>query len=376
MEEEKKTEDVKEEKKEENPKNNNETELNMGFFKKVWYSITKIEKYPNMAAQGLGKAISYLAKIVAILAVVFCLGVVYQTHNMIGEGIEYLQNSFPEFSYKDGTLNVESEEPITISAEDSIAGETIIDTKTEDENVINQYINQVTNAGGGIIILKDKVTVKNANVAGTISYSYKDTFGPMGITEFDKQGVIDFANSSKIVSLYVSVFLTMFIYAFVAYFLNTLTNAILLSFFGFFTAWLARIKMRYVAIFNMSVYALTLSVILNMLYIGVNIFIPFEMEYFQVMYVAVAAIYLVAAILILKSEFVKKQMELMKIAEAQEEIKKQMEEKEREEAQRRAREEQRKKEKEREEKEKKEKEKEEKEEKKGNQGEEPQGSGA
>lgn len=375
MEEEKKTEDVKE-KKEENPKNNNENELNMGFFKKVWYSITKIEKYPNMSAQGLGKAISYLAKIVAIFAVVFCLGYVYQTHNMLMEGIEYLQNSFPEFSYKDGTLNVESEEPIIISAEDSVAGETIIDTKTEDENVINQYINQVTDAGGGIIILKDKITVKNANVAGTISYSYKDTFEPMGITEFDKQGVIDLVNSSKIVSLYVSVFLTMFIYAFVFYFINTLSNAILLSLFGFFTTWLARIKMRYVAIFNMSVYALTLSVILNILYIGVNIFIPFEMEYFQVMYIAVATIYLVAAILILKSEFVKKQMELMKITEAQEEIKKQMEEKEREEAERRAREEQRKKEKEREEKEKKEKEKEEKEEKKGNQGEEPQGSGA
>ena len=47
MENEKKTEDVKEEKKE-NPKNNNENEMNMGFFKKVWYSIVKIEKYPNM----------------------------------------------------------------------------------------------------------------------------------------------------------------------------------------------------------------------------------------------------------------------------------------------------------------------------------------
>ena len=92
------------------------------------------------------------------------------------------------------------------------------------------------------------------------------------------------------------------------------------------------------------------------------------MEYFQVMYTAVAAIYLVAAILILKSEFIKKQMELMKIAEAQETIKKQIEEKEREEEEKRAREEQRKKEKEKEEKKKKEKNR--------NQGQEPQGSGA
>ena len=371
MEKENQTEDLKEEKKE-NPNNNNENEINMGFFKKVWYSIVKIEKYPNMSAQGLGKAISYLVKIIAILTIVFCLGVVYQAHGLVGEGIEYLQNSFPEFSYKDGTLNVESDEPITISAEDSVVGETIVDTNTEDESVINQYINQVTNAGGGIIVLKDRVIVKNAAVAGTVSYSYTDISQAMGVTEFNKQDVINIANSEKIIALYVSIFLTIFMYVFIMYFLSTLTNAILLSFFGFFTAWLARIKMRYVAIFNMSVYALTLSTILNILYIAVNIFIPFEIEYFQVMYVAVAAIYLVATIFILKSEFVKKQMELMKIAEAQEMIKKQMEEKEREE-ERKAREEQKRKEKEKENKEKKEKDDKEKNE---NEGEEPQGSGA
>ena len=58
------------------------------------------------------------------------------------------------------------------------------------------------------------------------------------------------------------------------------------------------------------------------------------MEYFQVMYIAVAAIYLVAAILILKTDFMNKQMELMKIAEAQEIIRKQLEEKEKQEEKR------------------------------------------
>ena len=53
------------------------------------------------------------------------------------------------------------------------------------------------------------------------------------------------------------------------YILTTLSNAIILSFFGYITTVLARIKMRYVAIFNMSAYALTLSTILNMLYIAI-----------------------------------------------------------------------------------------------------------
>ena len=359
-----------EEKKEEIKKENNsdidEKILKAGFFKKVWYSITKIEKYPNMSAQGFGKATSYLAKIIAILAIIISLGMVYQAHNMIKEGVGYLENSFPDFSYKDGILDVSSEGSITISAEDSYVGETIIDTKTDDDAVKNEYVNKVTNAGGGIVILKDEIRIKNSSVAGVISYSYKETIDKMGITQFNKQDVINYVQSGQMVSLYVSVFLTNFIYAFMMFLLDGLVSALFLSVFGYFAAWLARIKMRYVAIFNMAVYSLTLSIILNMIYLGINIFIPFEMQYFQVMYVTVAAIYLVAAIFILKSEFIKKQMELMKIAQAQEIIKKQMEEKEQEEKNRKEKEDRKKKDKEEEGKKKENKET----------GEEPEGSGA
>ena len=307
--------------------------LKQGFFQKVWNSITKIEKYPDMAAEGLGRAFTYICRIVAILAIVLCLGTIYQTHQMLQEGMRYLKEEFPEFTYKEGRLDVSSDERLTISEEDSYVGRTIIDTKTEEEQVINQYINEIEKSGSGMIILKDKVILKNGAIAGTINYQYKELLQQMGITEFTKQNVIDYANSSQIITLYISVFITIFAYSFIMYLLTTLSNAVFLSVFGFLTTWIARIKMRFLAVFNMSIYALTLSIFLNILYIAVNIFMDFNMEYFQVMYVSVAAIYLVAAIFILKTEFVKQQIELMKILEAQEMVKKEMEEKEQEEKQ-------------------------------------------
>ena len=349
-------------------KENKTEEIKRGFFKKVWYAITKIEKYPDMAAEGVGRAIGYLAKIVAILAIILSLGMIYQTHNLLREGLNYLQNEFPEFSYQGGKLTVESENEIIISEENSVVGETIINTKTEDEQEINQYMNSITQKGEGIIILNDRIIIKTNSVSGTITYFYKDTFEPLGVNEFTKQDVINYANSSQILTLYVSVFLTIFIYSFIMYLLTTLSNAVLLSFFGYITTLLARIKMRYVAIFNMSVYALTLSTILNMLYIAVNIFIPFSMEYFQVMYVAVAAIYLVAAILILKTDLIKQQIELMKIAEAEAIVRKEMEEKEQKEKEEKEKEERRKKDNEKKKKENKKQE--------GNIGEAPEGSNA
>ena len=303
----------------------------MKFFKRLWYSISKIEKYPDMAAEGFKRALGYLVKIVMLLTLVISAGMIYQTNTLVQKGINYLNNEFPEFTYKDGMLSVASETELKINQEKFPIGEVIVDTNTDDEQKVNQYINEVTENGEGVVVLKDKIIVKNSSVVGTINYSYKDTFEQMGITEFNKQDVIDYTNGSGMIKLYASLFLTIFVYSFIMYFLTTISNVVLLSIFGFITTLIAKIRMRYVAIFNMSVYAITLSVILNMLYIGVNIFIPFSMEYFQVMYVAVAAIYLVAAILILKSDFIKKQAELMKIEEAEELIKKENEEEKKEE---------------------------------------------
>ena len=187
--------------------------LKQGFFKKVWYSITKIEKYPDMAAEGLGRAFTYICKVVAILAIVLCLGMMYQTYQMLQEGMQYLQNEFPEFSYKEGILTVASEQRITISEDDSYVGKTIIDTNTDDEQTINQYIDEIEKAGSGMIILKDKVVLKNGAVAGTINYNYSELIGQMEINEFTKQDVINYVNSSQVFSLYISIFITIFIYS-------------------------------------------------------------------------------------------------------------------------------------------------------------------
>lgn len=290
----------------------------IGFFKKIWYSVTKIEKYPAMAAEGVGRAISYCCKIMAIIAIVIGAGMVYQISNMVADGISYLQNDFPDFSYKDGILDVQTDEVLKISPENSIVGKIIVDTKTEDNATINEYIDEIEQAESGIIILKNEMILKNPSVAGTINYEYKTTLSNFNISQFTKQDVINYANSSGIIgNLYVNVFVAIFIYSFVMYLLTTLTNAILLSVLGLLTTLFAKIRMRYIAIFNMSIYALTLSTILNIAYIAVNIFVPFEMQYFQLMYVAVAAIYLIAAIFLLKADFVKKQSELMKLVEKQ-----------------------------------------------------------
>ena len=326
-----------------------------------------IEKYPEMATEGVGRAISYLFKIVAILAVVLSIWMTYESYEAVRNGVEYLQNEFPTFSYQDGTLLVETEEPIVIEAEQSGVGKIVVDTKTDSEEQINQYLNEIGSNESGIVVLKQKVLVKTPGVAGSISYDYQQILGNMQITQFNKQDVINYANSNQIITLYISMFITIFIYSIMMYFITTLWYVVMISIVGYITAWLLKIKMRYVAVFNMSVYAITLSVLLNVIYLIINMFIPFTITYFQVMYVAIATIYLIAAIFIIKSETIKKQAELMKIAEAQAIVKKEIEQEKQKEEQEKEKDSEKKEDKSGKKKEKK---------KDNNLGEEPEGSNA
>ena len=300
-----------------------------GFFKKVKYSVFNIEKYPEMATEGLGKALSYIAKLVVILAIVLSIWTLWQTYQIIKEGLSYLENQFPDFSYSDGILTVNTEEPITIDNEQF--GRIIVDTKTDSEETINQYLNSINEYGAGTLILKNRVVLKNIAMVGEISYNYKESLDSINLTTFNKQDVVNYVTGGQINSLYFSIFITLFIYSFSMYFINTLWYAIIIGLVGYFTMFMLKMRMRYVAVFNMAIYALTLSTILNILYVLINMLFNFNIEYFSIMYVTVATIYLLAAIFILKTDLIKKQAEVMKIVEAQQIVKKELEEKEKEE---------------------------------------------
>ena len=114
----------------------NEEIIKTNFFKRLWYSISKIEKYPDMAAEGFKRALGYLVKIVMILTLVISAGMIYQTHILVQKGVNYLNNEFPEFTYKDGILSVASETELKINQEKLPIGEVIVDTNTDDEQKV------------------------------------------------------------------------------------------------------------------------------------------------------------------------------------------------------------------------------------------------
>lgn len=325
-----------------NPQNENNNinqeneKIKKGFFKKVWYSINKIEKYSELSAEGFGRAIKYLAILIIILSIISSAATVYRTSIEINNIAEYISKKAPELTYSNETLVVNSEE--VIIDENTSFGKIIIDTNTNVEEKINQYINDIEEDENAIIILKDKLILKESGLKGTTNYNYKELFGEMGITEFNKETLVGYLTGSEIMSLYFNLFLVLFIYAFAIYIINTLFNIAIISIVGYLATVILKMKIRYVAVFNMAVYAITLPTILDMIYILINTFIRYTINYFDVMYILVASIYMMAAIFILKSEFDKKQGEVKKIVEVEKQVKKEMKEKQKEENEREDRE--------------------------------------
>lgn len=294
-------------------------ELKKGFFKKVWYSIDKIERYAELSAEGLKSALKYLAMLILVIGVIAAASTIYKTSLVVNKISQYIDQKVPNLTYSENTLKVENSEAIIDENEEF--GKIIVDTNTDDEQQINKYVSDVKDEENAVIILKNKLILKTSGVSESANYNYEDLFGQMGITEFNKQQLIDYLTGSTMFKYYSNLFLTLFIYAFAVYLINTLFYIIIISMVGFLATMILKLKIRFVAVFNMAVYSITLPTILNIIYIIVNTFYKYAISYFDVMYVMISTIYILAAIFMLKSEFNKKQGEVQKIVEVEKEVK-------------------------------------------------------
>jgi len=136
--------------------------------------------------------------------------------------------------------------------------------------------------------------------------------------------------SNKMNLFYSRFALTMLLCLFIINFLVILSDVLLLALLGVITTVTARIRMKFMALYNMAAYSITLSLILNIIYIIINCFTDFIITYFQIAYITIAYIYLAAAIFILKEDFMKKQEELTRIQEEQLKVRAEIQQEEKE----------------------------------------------
>lgn len=302
----------------------------MNFFKRVISSIKDFDKYQDFAVERTSKALAYLLIIMTIFSFAIAGAFTYKFGKSFNEGVSYFKENINELNFDGETLSINNGEEKTIINEEEVLQAIIINTNVDiSEAQKKDYLDTIAKYENGIVLLNDKVIYKNQLFSENMEYKYKDNGMSYGITTLNKEDVINFIGEINGVRLYIGFFIVIAIYLFVIYFASAIVDIAMLAVLGFIVSRIVGMKIKIKACFNMGVYALTLPTILNLIYILVNVFTSFEVKYFQWMYTTISYIYMIVAILIIKSDFINKQMELMKIIEEQEKVKKEIEEQER-----------------------------------------------
>ena len=267
----------------------NEETNKFHFFNRIKTSIVDFDKYQIFANEKFGKAIIYLLLLMIIFSCVVALSFTYQFKQSVDEGVSYIKNNIEDIKYENGILSVNNDNELFINTNFNMIPIVIINTQ-EDTDKVNEYIDEIGRYDSGIIILKDKIVYKNNLLSGTMEYEYNQIANEYSISNFTKEELLELINGLTTLNLYMGFFIVSAIYMFIIYFTSTIIDALMLALLGFIVARIVSVKIKFKACFNMGIYALTLPIILNLIYIVVNMFTGINIKYFQGMYTSISYI--------------------------------------------------------------------------------------
>lgn len=291
-------------------------------------SVKDFDQYKEFAADNLKTITIYFAKLMLVLAFAIAVAATVKFNRWINIGEEFLEKEIPEFNIVDGNMEME-EGPLVIESENFILNYIIINPNATVEEEIEQT-KQINSYKSGALFLKDKVLVK-LPVSDVTSSEYWFFYRDMNIENMTKQEVLDQVNIENRIIVSISFVIAAMISSFIIYFIRILIDIILLALFGYIISRLVRIPLKFTATLSISVYSLTLPVLLSAIYMAVNIITGYEVKYFSVMYNCISYIYLITAILLIKSDIIKRNIELTAIMQEEQRIREEMERRKQEE---------------------------------------------
>ena len=265
----------------------------IGFFKRLKMAIFELENYIQFISEKSGKAIFYSLKLVIILSFIIVAANAIFVYAKYNNPTNYLDNIVPNFVYQDSKLEIDK------------------DDLTTDEK---------------------KAT---AEVMKQLSPSIKEIFSGQTYSKTDLMQYVQ-ENERNIVIIGVAV---VFIEGIFDLFIFWIMIAILTSFIGWIVLKFLRIKMKYSRLYALSTYASTLSIILTVIYTMLNTFFGVYIDVFDYLSMLISYIYITAVIYMIKSDLIKQQLELIRIATVQAQVKEQLDKEKEEEEKRKKQEE-------------------------------------
>ena len=292
----------------------------IGFFRRVKKAIINFDEYKALADEKLWTTIKYVLRLTLIFAIIVSVSLLYRTQEEINNVIKIYQEECPNFRFENNTLLIDDENKQFIKGDESGYFAIVVDSEQESL----KKIKEIPNYEVVLLILKDKMVMRNHEGQET-TITYQQVSNKYDINKINKQELLNVATSSQVSELIMSSVGVIGIYLYITFLIQILLDILLISVVGYLLSRIIGVKFKYKSIFNMSAYALTLSVVLYMIYLSANILTGFTIKYFEIAYNAIAYIYIITAMLMIKSDLIKQQIEVGEIVEEQKKVREEKE---------------------------------------------------
>lgn len=253
----------------------------INFFKRLKMAIFQLENYIEFINERLYKAIGFCIKMTIVCSIIIVISNAIFIYKKYGSPTKYVDNMVPNFSYEENDLKIDEK-----------------DAKSSENKEM-------------VATVMKKIKPSLVTVLGDSSYNKALLIKDI---EANERQVIIIAG--------VSIFLESLIEIFSFW----IILAIMTSVIGWLVLSFSRLKMRYSKLFALSIYASTLTTVISVIYILLNSFFGIYIEVFDYLSMLIAYIYITAVIYMIKSDLIKQQMELIRIATVQAKVKEQLKE--------------------------------------------------
>lgn len=255
----------------------------VGFLKRLKMALFELENYIQFISEKTGKALLFslkLAIIMSLIVAVTNLVFIYAKYNSIDN---YLNTIIPEFVYENSELKINDED------------------------------------------LKSDEKKESAIILQQVTVNLKDVFSD----SYSKSDLLNYVqNNERNIAIIGAI--AIFVESILDILVLWITIAFLTSFIGWIVLRFLKIKMKYSKLYALSIYASTLSVILTIIYNMLNNLAGIYIDIFDYLTMLISYIYITAVIYMIRSDLVKQQIELIKIATVQAQVKEQLERKQKE----------------------------------------------
>lgn len=272
----------------------------IGFLKRIKMAIFNLEKYSIFANEKFSRAFKYLMLLIVIVTVILAIS---STIELSGQGeklINFVKSDFPEFTLKDGKLEAAEK----LDAYDKEFNSRLIVDTTEDlsEKQIEAYKKEVKDAQYSAILLKDKIIYQfDSSLEQGYETTYNNVTSMVGMKDLTKEKLVnDYLNSDNLLKVKMILFAYAFLTIFLLNIMTLLEDIIIIGLFGWIASRIAKVPLNITKSMSLAIYSLTLPILLSTTYSVVYAFTNFEIKYFEVMYMIIAYIYIVASIMIMK----------------------------------------------------------------------------